>query len=249
LQNADYSFITFEKWCEGNVNGKFVVLRHDVDLKAERSLKVALIEAEIGISASYYFRAVPQSNQPNIIKAIAALGHEIGYHYEDLSLFDGDYEKALAHFTTQLAHFRQFYPVKTICMHGSPTSKFDNRDIWTNSNYRDFDLIGEPYLDFLSSNAVLKGEIAYFTDTARMWNGDRFNVRDKSMASVETDVIDSQKNIHTTFDFINYVESNPPHSGMMITTHPQRWTDCFAAWCGEFVLQSIKNQIKMLFFT
>ena len=249
LQNAGYTFITFEKWCEGGANDRFVVLRHDVDLKAERSLKVALIEAEMGIAASYYFRVVPQSNQPKIIKAIAALGHEIGYHYEDLSLFDGNVDKAIIHFKTQLSHFRQFYPVKTICMHGSPTSKFDNRDLWKHANYREFGLIGEPYLDFLSSSAVSKGEIVYFTDTARMWNGDKFNVRDKSVIRLESLQDNSKACIHSTFDLITYIENKDAHNGMMITTHPQRWTDNLAAWFGEFVLQNIKNQIKLHFFT
>ena len=92
----------------------------------------------MGIRASYYFRVVPQSNQPDVIRAIAGLGHEIGYHYEDMSLFNGDADKSIEHFKTQLQHFRQFYPVRTICMHGSPTSKWDNKELWTKFDYRDY---------------------------------------------------------------------------------------------------------------
>ena len=104
LQNKDYFFFTFEDYCLGKAEGNFVILRHDVDLRARHSLATAKIEAALGIRASYYFRVVPQSNQPDIIQAIAALGHEIGYHYEDMSLFNGDADKALAHFQQQLAH-------------------------------------------------------------------------------------------------------------------------------------------------
>jgi hypothetical protein len=247
LQLADYAFYTFEDWCEGKAVGRYVILRHDVDLKAGRSLVTATIEAEMGIRATYYFRMVPQSNQPEIIQAIAALGHEIGYHYEDLSLFNGDADKAFDHFKAQLAYFRQFYPVKTICMHGSPTSKFDNRDLWKLNDYRELGVIGEPYLDFLTSKAATSGDIAYFTDTARMWDGGKYNVRDKSVICDQLSVISSKKRkIHTTFDFIEYIKNKPTGNGMMITTHPQRWTDKPLSWLQELVFQNIKNYIKKM---
>lgn len=247
LQQAEYVFHTFEDWCEGKALGRYVILRHDVDLKAERSLVTAKIEAEMGIRATYYFRIVPQSNRPEIIKVIADLGHEIGYHYEDLSLFNGDVDKALEHFKTQLTYFRRFYPVKTICMHGSPTSKFDNRNLWKLNDYRKFGVIGEPYLDFLSSPAALNSDIAYFTDTARMWDGGKYNVRDKSVISHQSTVSSSKKNnIHSTFDFIEYIKNKPTENGMMITTHPQRWTDKPFAWLQEFVFQNLKNIIKKM---
>lgn len=247
LQQSDYAFHTFEEWCQGKAVGRYVLLRHDVDLKAERSLVTATIEAEMGIRATYYFRIVPQSNQPEIIRAIAALGHEIGYHYEDISLFNGDMDKAFDHFKTQLAFFRQFYPVKTICMHGSPTSKFDNRDLWKLNDYRELGVLGEPYLDFLSSPAALNGDIAYFTDTARMWDGGKYNVRDKSVISQQSSVISSKKKkIHSTYDFIEYINNKPVENGIMITTHPQRWTDKPLPWLHELIFQNIKNSIKKM---
>ena len=87
LQQSGYSFFTFEDWCLGKASGRYVILRHDVDIKAAHSLAIAQIESEMGIRTTYYFRVVPQSNKPYIITSIAGLGHEIGYHYEDLSLF------------------------------------------------------------------------------------------------------------------------------------------------------------------
>jgi hypothetical protein len=250
LKNANYTFLTFEEWCDGKAKEKFVILRHDVDLKAQHSLVTAQIEAGMGVKATYYFRVVPQSNQPEMIKAIAELGHEIGYHYEDLSLFAGDTQKAIQHFEKQLAHFRQFYPVRTVCMHGSPTSRFDNRNLWKNYNYRDFGIIGEPYFDFLfplSSGRGVGGEVLYFTDTARMWDGDKFNVRDKvrQRTTDNRQQIINQPQIHSTFDLINWLKTNPTQS-MMITTHPQRWTNNHFEWFNELILQSFKNQIKRL---
>jgi hypothetical protein len=235
ILQADYCFFTFEEYCNQKASGKYIILRHDVDLKANNSLETAKIEHELGIKASYFFRVVPQSNQPDKIKAIADLGHEIGYHYEDLSLFKGDIEKSILHFGQQLAYFRQFYPVKTICMHGSPTSKYDNRKIWETYNYRDYDIIGEPYFDFLNLENVL-----YFTDTGRCWDGDKYNVRDKRIGSNEL----NQPKFHSTAEFIEWIKNSQNQLSIMITTHPQRWTNKPIEWFNEYWMQLLKNRIK-----
>ena len=238
LLKAEYKFFTFEEYCTQEASGKYIILRHDVDLKAENSVETAKIEHELRIKASYFFRIIPQSNQPDKIKAIANLGHEIGYHYEDLSLFKGDVEEAVQHFEQQLEHFRQFYPVKTICMHGSPTLKYDNRKMWETYNYHDYNIIGEPYFDFLNLENVL-----YFTDTGRCWDGDKYNVRDKRIGSDEL----NQPKFHTTAEFIEWIKNSQNQLPIMITTHPQRWTDSKWEWMLEMVMQNIKNRIKQIF--
>ena len=103
LQKQGYELISYSDYCH-NRKGKFVILRHDVDAKPENSLRTAQIEASIGAKASYYFRKGKESNNPEIIRAIAKLGHEIGYHYEDMSLCGGDVEKAWSHFKTWLEY-------------------------------------------------------------------------------------------------------------------------------------------------
>ena len=71
-----------------------LTLRHDVDLKPLNSLRTAQMEAEKDMHGIYYFRAVPESWDEDVIKLIALLGHEIGYHYESLTTCDGDVDKA-----------------------------------------------------------------------------------------------------------------------------------------------------------
>lgn len=241
LQKAGYQFYTLEHYYQQSANGfgqtRFVLLRHDVDLHAERSLATARIEAELGIRASYYFRVVPQSNQPAIIKAIADLGHEIGYHYEDMAICGGDVVKAKQHFEKQLAYFRQFYPVKTICMHGAPQSQFDGKELWNVCDYRDYGIIGEPYFD------VDYSEVFYLTDTGRRWDGFNVSVRDK--IPVYQDKWSKKGwQFHSTNDIIKAVDSGQFPSKVLITTHPQRWTDSRWAWIKEYVTQTAKNQVK-----
>ncbi len=67
-----------------NNNNKLAVLRHDIDRKAMNALKMAELEHEVGLTATYYFR-FPYTFNPDIIRKIRGLGQEVGYHYEVLS--------------------------------------------------------------------------------------------------------------------------------------------------------------------
>lgn len=244
LQKRGYKFLTFEQYCEQKMlqstsETMWIVLRHDVDLRAKNSLATAQVEHDLGIVASYYFRVVPESNQPEIIRAIAALGHEIGYHYEDMAIANGNAANAYAHFQKQLQYFRQFYPIRTICMHGAPTSQWDGKDLWKTYDYRTSGIIGEPYFD------VDFSQVFYLTDTGRCWDGYKVSVRDK------IPIYQDQWNAlglvyHTTDDIIRSAEQGNLPPRVMITTHPQRWTDSRIGWIKEIVIQNLKNIIKRI---
>ena len=240
LQSAGYKFYTFEQYLNSldSLAEKFIVLRHDVDLKVQNSVQTARIENELGINSTYYFRVIPESNQPDKIEKIASLGHEVGYHYEDMSLFDGDVDKAYEHFKEKLEYFREFYPVKTICMHGAPTSKYDGKDLWKKYDYKALGIIGEPYFDIDFS------QLFYLTDTGMMWDGYKVSVRDK--IPVYQDIwVGEGKVYHSSDDIIKAIGGSLPPR-IMITTHPQRWSDSFSAWAKEFVMQNLKNVVKRI---
>lgn len=237
-----YRFVTFEQYClekESLSAAKFVVLRHDVDLKPENSLATARIELSLGIQASYYFRVVEQSNRPEIIESIASMGHEIGYHYEDMSICGGDAEKAIAHFERQLKYFRQYYPVKTICMHGAPRSKYDGRDLWKSYNYHDYGIIGEPYFN------VDFSKVFYLTDTGRRWDGFNVSIRDRIPVYQDQWVADGLV-YYSTDDIVKAVGKGTLPDSLMMTTHPQRWTDGWIEWLMEKGMQSVKNVVKRM---
>ena len=237
FQKADYQFFTFNDYCNKIDSDRFVVLRHDVDLKAENSLLIAKIEHGFGIRASYYFRVVKQSNKPELIREIVALGHEIGYHYEDMSICLGNVEKAILHFKEQLEYYRQYYPVKTICMHGSPRSRIDGRDLWKHYDYHDFDIIGEPYFDMDFS------KVFYLTDTGRRWDGFNVSLRDKIPVH-QKGWINRGWVYHSTDDILNALRDGSFPKQLMLTTHPQRWDDKICPWLEELFVQSAKNVIK-----
>ncbi len=172
LRSAGYSFNTVAGHL-GNPAAAGVILRHDVDTRPENSLRCAQLEHSLGISGTYYFRTVPGAWDEEVIREIHRLGHETGYHYEDLAAAGGNYEKAIRGFEENLAKLRRVVPVETICMHGSPLSKYDNRLLWEKYNYRDYGIAGEPYLDIDFQT------VHYLTDTGRRWNGGRYSIRDR----------------------------------------------------------------------
>lgn len=239
--HCNYEIASFNRFLSGGESRK-IVLRHDVDKLPKNSLKTAQIEHSLNIKGTYYFRIVKESNDPQVIKAIADLGHEIGYHYEDLALCTGDKKKAIESFQRNLDYFRTFYPVKTICMHGSPLSKYDNRDLWEEYDYRDYGIIGEPYFD------VDFSKVFYLTDTGRRWDGDSVSVRDKVQAnSKSSENAFSHLKFRSTFDIIKAAQENKLPDQMMITVHPQRWHDSPLPWVKELVAQNVKNVVKKYF--
>ena len=84
-----FSFVTFKDYIESkdSFNDKhIIILRHDVDHFPRNSLKTAEIENSLGINGVYYFRIITGLFDIRVIEKIASLGHEIGYHYEDVDL-------------------------------------------------------------------------------------------------------------------------------------------------------------------
>lgn len=239
LQTAGYSFITYNAYCKGNRPERFVILRHDVDLLPYHSLATAQIEHELGINAVYYFRAVPESWDETVIKEIASLGHEVGYHYESLTTCKGNTAAAYEDFKKNLEALRRIVDVQTICMHGSPRSPYDSKDIWKRYSYRDLGIIGEPYFDTDFSN------VFYLTDTGRCWDGYKKSVRDK-IPTYQDEWTAKGWVFHNTTDIIHAIPKGTLPSRLMITTHPQRWNDDFGSWLREYIMQNIKNVVKML---
>ena len=237
LRIAGYRFSTLEEFANGETAGKVCILRHDVDARPEAATIIAELEQSMGIRASYYFRAVLPSNRPDCIQRVVKAGHELGYHYEDLALAKGDCEEAWEHFQQKLVYFRQFYPVKTICAHGSPRSAYDNRDLWDYFDYKSLGVICEPYLD------VDFRETLYLTDTGRRWDGYKFAIRDKIPYSQE-----SWKErglvFHTTNDIIQAAQSGRLPEHILLSTHPQRWSNTYSRWFWEYCSQEVKNQMK-----
>ena len=228
---CQYTITTVQDYFN-NPGGRKVILRHDVDASPLKSLEFATIEKEMGVLGSYYFRVLNNENfNEEIIAKIMAMGHEIGYHYEDLFIQKGNYNKAIQSFEKNLTKLRARYPVKTICMDGHVFSKWNNLDLWKQFDYHNFGIDGEPYLD-IDFNRVL-----YITDTGRKWNATSFSLYDKVHSKFNY-------NRKTTHDLIKDLEAGKLPDQILITLHPQRWHSDIFQWLKEKILQQIKNPVR-----
>lgn len=260
LKESNFRFITYydyisieksEKNYKKIENEKILILRHDVDRLPANALTTAQIEKELNIKGTYYFRVMPKSYDTKIIQRISELGHEVGYHYEDVDLVwrnrksiigsrqsanlnnESLIDVAFESFCKNLDKLRQIADIKTICMHGSPLSKYDNKLLWTKYDYRELGIIGEPYLD------IDWNEFGYLTDTGRRWDG--VAVRDKVKSKNEKLKFKFRK----TLDIIHNIDTL--QDKLMITVHPERWTDDWFLWSKQLIWQNIKNLLKIAY--
>lgn len=80
-----FRFINFR---DENLEGSVALWRHDVDFSPHRALAIALVEAEADISSTYFFQISSRFYnlfEPEIsalVRKIAALGHDIGLHFD-----------------------------------------------------------------------------------------------------------------------------------------------------------------------
>ena len=234
----NYSFQTFEDFIKSPAK-RVIILRHDVEKRSNIALDFAQIEDSLNIKGTYYFKFSDKGINTEVLKQIVDLGHEIGYHYDDLAVCKGDYTKAIQRFESNMSFLRRFATVNTICMDGSPLSLYDNKMIWKKFNYSDFGIIGEPYFD------VNYEDVLYLTDTGRRWDGYEMSFRDK-IDNAQKRWIKEGLIFNSTNDIIKSINSNSFPNKALMTFHPQRWTDSQYVWMKEYIFQNFKNIIKYI---
>lgn len=215
-------------------SGGAIILRHDVDRKPKRALRMARLENEAGIQSTYYFRLTREVFRPEIMQEIEKLGHEVGYHYEVLVKAKGDFAEAMHIFRNELMNIRKHVDIRTICSHGSPLSKFDSRDIWKKFSYEDLGIAGEA--------SISMADATYFSDTGGKW-GSMANVRDRAISNR------SQPFVQTTSQIIDYVNLNFSDI-IYINAHPERWSsnafESFSQQMKDSIINIVKYIILML---
>jgi len=276
LSDSGFAFIRVRDYAgnPGIDDSQYVILRHDVDRRPSYALACARMEASLGICGTYYFRITQGSFDEDIIREIAAAGHEIGYHYEDLDLVarsgslkgegrttdpENLARKAFVSFGENLERFRQAGTVTTACMHGSPLSSYDSRLIWKYFDYGSVGIKAEPYFD------ISLERILYLTDTGRRWDGSAVSIRDKVYSrneeyysdwvrkplrgsamsmTAEGDRIQGDYRFRHTGDIIAAAGKGRLPERIFLTVHPQRWSNGIIPWFQELVSQTGKNSVK-----
>jgi hypothetical protein len=206
---SKFKIYTVLSYIEKNPLSDFIILRHDVDRDPINALKLAELESQYDIQATYYFRCKKNSYEKDIIKTISDLGHEIGYHYEVLSKSNGNLDKALNLFKNELYVLKKICDVKTISMHGSPLSKFNDLKILDHIDLKNYNLLGD------AIKSIIDTEIIYFTDTGRNWNKE-YNIRDKHHFKNGDELIKNTSHIMKNIKKSRY-------NKIYFNIHPERW--------------------------
>lgn len=238
----DFTIEKYRELLEALKKHKHHRIRHDVDLRPEYSLRVAQVEAEMGMKATYYFRSMHFKSHADTIMAIVALGHEAGFHYECLTPTKGDIEAAYRLFVSELEELRRLVPVHTACAHGSPRSPWNSQDIWNQHDIHTLGIDYEPMLDTDFSTTP------YLTDTGRRWDGYKVSVRDK-VPQYQEQWTKEGLVFHSTDDITHALNDlqHPIHRyNLLINTHPQRWMPFGGQWMVEATAQWWKNQAKRI---
>lgn len=85
---AGFQFLSYDPEFFGSTNGPECLLRHDIDADMIAALKMAEVEADLGVAATYFFMIrSPIYNlfgreNNEIAQQILSLGHYIGLHYD-----------------------------------------------------------------------------------------------------------------------------------------------------------------------
>jgi hypothetical protein len=244
----DFTLTKYQALCESIVSSEYsvwpikryvatseypdrvILLRHDIDRRIDSALRMARLEHELGLQATYYVRMTRSVFQPAVLEKIAAMGHEIGYHCETLARCHGHIQEARRLFAQELAQLRQICDVATVSMHGSPLSYYDNRDLEQHLDWGALDLLGATHssLDYQ--------RLYYLTDTGRSWNG-KWNLRDRVTQAPST------LHLEKTTDLIAAVR-NRSFAHVCIQTHPERWAASPLEWLISAIADLAANQMK-----
>lgn len=227
LQQHGYKLLSVAQYMRCKPVDKCVILRHDIDARPMQASKIAYIENALKVSATYYFRYDLHQDNIMSLQTVMKLKHEIGYHYSDYADAKGDFREAKRQFIKHLLFFRCLYPVKTIAMHGSPRSKYDNLSMWYQMEYP-LGITCEPYRDFDFRHII------YLTDTGRCWDG----------IAIWDRVEQHHPHYHTTMDILRAINDGTFPEQVLLNTHPQRWLEKRIPWYWELFFQSCKNIVK-----
>jgi len=161
------------------INKKTLVLRHDVDESAAVALQMAKAEQDSGIKSTYYFRW--KTADPEIIKAIREMGHEVGLHYETLATYARKYRLTSAEQITpeiqtilrqnlkaEIAEFKaRFGGMETLSSHGAEENielQVTNYNaILKDQNPADYGVLGEAY-------GEITQHFSYMSDADGVWD-------------------------------------------------------------------------------
>jgi hypothetical protein len=91
-----YSVVSFK---ESRADRRDLIVRHDIDMCLDRAVRMATLEAEMGVRGNYFVLLntemynVGSSAGQSALRKIAQLGHALGLHFDPSDIDEGDVPK------------------------------------------------------------------------------------------------------------------------------------------------------------
>lgn len=165
-----FSFLSMHDFIVKKPKGKFIIMRHDVDVSIKHSLKMAQEEHSLGIKSTYFVRTSktlePFSKKNSVtLGKIAKLGHEIGLHYDSDVINNKDFKAYL------LNKKRKLENAAGVKIYGAALHRVKRLD--GTKEIKELNFI-EQFLDELdlrydAYSKKFQNGIIYISDSARQW--------------------------------------------------------------------------------
>src|SRR5205823_14547064 len=140
-------------------------------------------------------------------------------------------EKAIDLFRRHLAMLRAIAPVRTIAMHGSPLSRFNNMEVWKHARLADHGV----------RDCILSHDwspFVFVTDTGRTFASTRANLRDTVGGQTAAGV-------RSSADIVRCLAQRR-HALVHLSTHPERWNDALGPWLRQLGFDTAANGAKRM---
>lgn len=225
-------------------NGKYIVLKHDVETDVPRALELAIIEHKYGHRGSYYVQAYLMGDQKNIdlLKQMYQMGHEISYHYDVMDSNKGDLEKAIIEFEHNRTIFEDSgFHIHTVCQHGNPVVErvgyTSNRDFFRSQRVQKlYPDIADIMVDYKEKYHT---DYTYYSDAGR-----RFST---IFDPINNDVVNSDDKNIIYNDLNELFEAVRNENSAIVSTHPHRWTKSAIEYMVKNgVFKIVKTTAKLL---
>lgn len=224
------------------ISSRYVNIKHDVESVPSKALDLARIEAKYGHCATYYVQAylLTDSNK-DILKEIQSLGHEVTYHHDVMDCAKGDIQIAMTIYKENVAKFEQFgFPVVTVCQHGNPSSKYENRDFFRSDLIQEhFPSQSDIMVDFMIK---AKSQYTYISDV-----GMEFKI---VTDPVNSDKLKDDEKYIVLGDAMHVIEHiiTHPDNSYIVSAHPHRYNkNRLSAALRKMLFQMLKGVAKVLF--
>ena len=164
---AGYRFITIDNYFNNRVDGKSILMRHDIDKAPDKALDLATMEHDLGIRAVYFVRVHSNYYNPcgyeayNYLRRIKELGHDLALHSEAFDfgrIFKLD---AIDTFKKETTIFKILFDLEVSCYaphrtHNSST--FEERESFYNElsrlGYHNvYEIVNDPAWKYLSDSS------------------------------------------------------------------------------------------------